>query len=533
VTHSPCKNKFLGKLDRISRKMQMRCPVVPRRDDHETEEEYKKAMETELSFIMEESERHAPFHIFGHIAFQNVMRLKNKINIDTGCAHGGKLTAASIKYKPDYTFVPALKTESDEHEEKLIDIYRQRDINDFNLDTLDPREATRVRWTARDKVNFISGTMAPAEADAETNNLESFHKAVEYYKKMGVKRCVLQPKYMGSRCNVYLNKDIDKCYATSRRGFIIKKVELKPAFMKLLQHKGIKALMEHNDAEWLIIDSELLPWHALGEGLIEEQYKVVEAGIGSELKLLRETGFEDRLTEMQQKMDESTYKKDLTLPRKELVAKHGHHNVATYDALHLYRHHSLDEHDAAFAIYQEQIELYGSPGEVDIKPFALLKVISNDGSEINGVSAEEDNVDMFIILSEDKCFEFDLEDSAEVEAAYMFYFKTIKQHKMEGVVMKPEQAFTSGVAPYLKVRSKAYLTLVYGYDYLFEEKYERLIKQKRTGSKLKTSIREYDIGRQMLDVTRDELTEDNIRFAKLAAQMIAEEKKEASFDPRL
>ena len=37
----------------------------------------------------------------------------------------------------------------------------------------------------------------------------------------------------------------------------------------------------------------------------------------------------------------------------------------------------------------------------------------------------------------------------------------------------------------------------------------------------------------MLDVKRSEIDEDNMHFAKLAAHMIAEEKREAELDPRL
>jgi hypothetical protein len=103
---------------------------------------------------------------------------------------------------------------------------------------------------------------------------------------------------------------------------------------------------------------------------------------------------------------------------------------------------------------------------------------------------------------------------------------------MEGVVIKPRY-FTANVAPALKVRSPAYLTLIYGYDYRFPEKYGKLIAQKRTGRKMKTSIQEFDLGRRMLDIKLVDLNDQNQAFLQLAARMVLEERSERELDPRL
>ena len=97
VTHAPCENKFLGKLDSISTKKQIKCESRSK-NSNKTNDEI-------TPYLMIEANEHHPKHIFGHMGQSNVRIFKNKICIDTGCVYGGSLTGYTahdniIKYIP-------------------------------------------------------------------------------------------------------------------------------------------------------------------------------------------------------------------------------------------------------------------------------------------------------------------------------------------------------------------------------------------------------------------------------------------------
>lgn len=113
------------------------------------------------------------------------------------------------------------------------------------------------------------------------------------------------------------------------------------------------------------------------------------------------------------------------------------------------------------------------------------------------------------------------------------YFAAITvEQKMEGIVIKPEQE-QPGVVPYLKVRNPGYLSIIYGYDYRFPHKYAKLLKQKNIVPKLRTSLAEHRLGKQLLEVKLEEISADNDTYKQIAANLLFEVKKEQEIDPRL
>ena len=95
---------------------------------------------------------------------------------------------------------------------------------------LEPKMRKVVNRIVRGEVNFLSGTVAPAKSDPQTMDIESIAHGFEHYAKRGVKQVVVQVKYMGSRGQIYVNKDLDKCFAVSRNGFKINHVDLTDVF---------------------------------------------------------------------------------------------------------------------------------------------------------------------------------------------------------------------------------------------------------------------------------------------------------------
>ena len=66
---------------------------------------------------------------------------------------------------------------------------------------------SRLANLKRNGVHFISGTVAPADSDVETNDIESMDEALDYFAEKGVQNLVAEPKWMGSRCQLYLHRD--------------------------------------------------------------------------------------------------------------------------------------------------------------------------------------------------------------------------------------------------------------------------------------------------------------------------------------
>ena len=541
ANHAPCESKFFGKIDSLAMKSQ-RNFRIPRADvtegltpDHVIEAT-KKAWETGLKFWEEQAETNYPYHFVGHLPLSKASRIKNQFMIDGGLPNGGSLITVQLKYgdRPFLTYTP--KQTETKFPERLFSIFDGDPRHRIEVADLDDLGKRRLKFAVENKINFISGTMSPV--DKLGDNLESIEQGFEYYRRVGVSKVVLQQKYMGSRCNLYLNRDATKCYATSRGGYKIRPpeessytgVDLTDVFTDQL--KVLSPYMESNDIEWMIIDGELLPWHVLGAGLIEETFKPIEFAIASEALALENTGFEEALAKVMAEMKDSGFTQDQsTMPKKDLAEKYTHHKYSIYNTLLRYPHVPLAELAPAIKTYSQQIKLYGQPGSTTFKGFAVLKEIFGDGTERTFFDGT--NLEVYKLTGNtDPCAVIDLKDEKDLEIARGFY-KTAVEANLEGIVMKPEAVYLHKVAPYLKVRNPDYLTIIYGYDYKTATKYQKLLRQKRIEKKIRTSIAEFEIGKGMLEIPRAEISEDNTKYTNLIARMITQEKLEKEIDPRL
>jgi predicted kinase len=76
VTHAPCEDKYIGKIDCVSQRKQSYCQVSG----------------DNVEKLREESNIWRPRHIFGHVAFRRPFEFRNKIGIDTGGVYGNKFS---------------------------------------------------------------------------------------------------------------------------------------------------------------------------------------------------------------------------------------------------------------------------------------------------------------------------------------------------------------------------------------------------------------------------------------------------------
>lgn len=358
-----------------------------------------------------------------------------------------------------------------------------------------------INRLVRSKVNFLSGTMSPAKSDPETMDIESFEHAMEHYAKRGVKSVIVQPKYMGSRCQLYLFADIEKCYATSRNGFKINHVDLTEVF-KFHWDKL-------NDADFwvkfssIILDGELMPWRVLGEGLIDKTFYGYADQAQKELEDIRNLGIQFQV------------------------------NSSDIDF------GDIEDELRDVKLFRKQVDLFGQEGETKFLPFNTLKLVSKNGKE--DVMMDKNHLNT-LWLSECDMFEgrFAVVDPSNYQDDV--YLATLMSwvisEDLEGVVVKPseykyQEDRENRYAPYLKVRNPEYLRIVYGADYQTPQKLETLVKKKSIGRKLGMSIKEYEIGRKLLQIPTGMVDSNNEEYKNLIEQAVMCIEKEQELDPRL
>jgi hypothetical protein len=295
--------------------------------------------------------------------------------------------------------------------------------------------------------------------------------------------------------------------------------------------------MDEKEISMIIFDGELLPWMALGKGLIERQFEVIGKSLETEISFLKEFGFEEQLQELGARYEASRFEElKSKYPKKELVKNFGLADYNTFKDLKgiLETLPSLEEQEQAAGVYQQQLELYGKDSELEYKPFSILKIVYTNGDEEIPMTTMRTS-ELFSLISEDEFLLVNLEAQDSYEAAEQFFEKITTDRGMEGVVIKPEvpTEASGGVIPFMKVRNSQYLTLVYGYDYRFPHKYEKLMKQKSIKRKIKASLAEYKLGMEMLKVHLDEIGPENDHFKQTVANLLFEESQESEIDPRL
>lgn len=545
ITHSICDHKFIGKLDNGSIKQQQYTYI-----DRESD-----PIKQIKKFINNDNYKNIlPLHISGHISLTSpYLGYKDKNNIvmiDTGCAYGNMLTGILLG---DNINTPKIYTVKSNKQYTNYETELYSMSNDIDIDKtvqLDPQKYARIQYLLKNKINFISGTVSPADKCMDDNELESLKLGLKYYhdylKKNNLDmKLILQPKYMGSRANVYLFRDnIDDCFTVSRNGYIITYVDkdlMKNVYTEL--HTRLNSFMKDNCIKMMIIDGELLPWNALGDQLIEKSFKTVDYAMNSELKFLKESGFDEQYQELLTKYQQSDFKDDSKkMSSKDLQAKYTT-NYHTFKELQdeSKKHIDTDTLINCAQIFHKQLEIYGSESKLQYKPFNILKILYDNNNEMitgftNSIIKEVvlGQINMYELLSDDEYHIVDFKDDFDVAyaKAKKFYNNITLDKQMEGIVIKPD-LFISNVSPFIKVRNRDYLTIIYGADYLTKHKYEKLLKQKSIKNKLKISIKEFELGLKMLQTKWTDITTDNKSYKNLLTEFLFAEETEKYLDPRL
>lgn len=480
ITHSLAENQYLGKLFNKAIKEQV-------------------FSSTEATDILDSTDS-GLLHIFGHLSCKQVLKHKNKIGLDTGCYQNNKLSALlfdSIKGYKRFVSVPS-QTKNEALDERWFH------YSTVNLDILDEDQEKRLNYVCNNNINFISGTMCPApKSDTE---LESLEKAIEYYRNQGIEKLHFQPKYMGSRGNIYLFSTDEEDFGVSRNGFKINHVDLTNVFKKL--HDKHDNWMKEENIRCVVFDGEIIPWRALGKKLIDKQFGVIGESMKSELKILQDKNFIVASKNINEEKSIKILKNTSSLEDKYIVDPQYSQN------------------------YNKQLELYGKEEDIDFKPFNILKVIYNDNNEdlYNNYPTSY----IYNFISDDINYTFNTKTDS-IETAVEYYKDLVgEDNNKEGIVIKPNYYYDLyNIAPFLKVRNPDYLNIIYGPYYKTEKVYNWLINKKNINKKLNTSIKEFQLGNEMLSIPYDQIDKDNTEFKKIVAQLLKLYEKEKEIDPRL
>lgn len=315
---------------------------------------------------------------------------------------------------------------------------------------------------------------------------------------------------MGSRFNVYLFDDINKCYGITRGGY--KSSISKTIFEPLLTR--LRPYMQENNIKMMIIDCELMPWSKLSKNMIIDQFNPIPVALTETSKWLKNTGFVNVL--------ENLNKQAKTLNKK---------SYELYKNM-LNNYVPPSELDELSMKYTEQLNIYTKDETEYLKPFDILKIVFNDNTEvipgINNTFLTKNQC--FKIVNDDECLLLDLNNDFDNNLKLLNIFFDKKD--MEGIIVRPNIIdINSNVSPYMKVRNKEYLRLVYGYDYLIPAKYSSLLKNKSINVKTSLCIEQFKLGVKMLSINYNDIDKKTFKIKKYLQQM--ETSINTHVDPRL
>jgi hypothetical protein len=389
------------------------------------------------------------------------------------------------------------------------------------------RLKNRINWFCKNRINAFSPTISPAPKAPERNEIESIDSAIRYFRTGGVPEIVVQRKYMGSYCDIYLHKNMEDTYFVSRNGYKVTHIDLQAARESCAALHG---RFDWNSLALVIIQSEMMPWSILGKELIDSEFTGYLNVHQNHCSHLKQSDLYRKIAAVKASPAYAAFREDSrTLTGKELSAKYPSHIIRQYHSLAAFRVLDLDACENAIQIYAQQINHFGREGQISFKPFNILKKVYDDGSEqfVNdNLSYGEVNGDEFLHL------DIRTEEALEEASGRVYeWFDLLSQRMEEGIVIKPRRAFIRNLPPALKVRNNNYLTMIYGVD--FREQYGYYLKKRSIKSKLECSINDWMLNWDMLKIPYKDIHEENYLLKNLVFDRIMGEKVEASLDIKL
>jgi len=267
--------------------------------------------------------------VYGHTTVPEPVWVNNTLCVDTGCVFGGTLTAlrypsrklvsvpaARVYWEPARPLVappeatPRPSTRAGDMLD-ITDVLGRRHIETAYLGRVAvpaERAAGALEVMSRFALSprllaYLPPTMSPVATAKADGFLEHPAEAFDYFSGEGVDEVICERKHMGSRAVIWVFRDEDAAVSllgAARRGVI--HTRLGRAFFEPLVEAEVLArvagaiaaagLWEEWEADWALLDAEILPWSLKADDLIRRQYLAVGASarssLGASLEALRQ-----------------------------------------------------------------------------------------------------------------------------------------------------------------------------------------------------------------------------------------------------
>ncbi len=455
--------------------------------------------------------------VYGHTPVPSADWHNNTICLDTGAVFGGELTAlrwperelmsvpaTEVHYEP----VRPLIDERPERSPSMLDVTdvlgRLRiDTAHAGRVTIDEehssaaievmsRFAVDPRWLVH-----LPPTMSPVATSARDGLLEHPDEVFADFRRDGVAEVVCQEKHMGSRAVIVLAKDGDAAQArfgitNAAAGVIVTRTGRSFFTDDALTNAvldGVRSAIDtagiwgELETDWMVLDTELLPWSAKARELIRTQYASVGAAGSAMLGAA-------------------------SAALSAAVAR----GVDIDDVAD-----RAGDRSAHLARYVNAYRQYCWPTDgidgIEVAPFQILAA----EGEVYARRPHRWHLDLIdrlvaanpsLIRRTDRRF-VRLDDEASVADATQWW-ADITAAGGEGMVAKPAETVVMGekgmVLPGVKCRGPEYLRIIYGPEYLEPGNLERL-RKRGLGKKRSLARREFALGIEALDrfVAREHL----------------------------
>ena len=457
--------------------------------------------------------------VYGHTPTPEVQWVNNTVCVDTGCVFGGKLTALryperevvdvpaeQVWCEPARPFLPAAaepRPVRSGNELDIGDVLGKRVVETRHHGRISIREenaAGALEVMSRFAVDprrllYLPPTMAPTATSARTDLLEHPDEAFDAYRADGVRELICQEKHMGSRAVVLLCReesvaqrrfafpagDLGVVYTRTGRAFFARE-PTRALLAALAEAVNAAGLWTELNADWVLLDCELLPWSVKADDLLRDQYAAVGAAAGAALPAA---------------VDALTRAAGAGLDVRELLAR-------------------TASRDRNAELYRQSYRRYAGEADglsgVRLAPFQLLAT----GGELpeSGGATYADRphswhlalADRMVaaapdLLQSTRRLVVDSSDE-QSRAAGVAWWEELTAAGGEGMVVKPAGNLShSGrklVQPGIKVRGREYLRIIYGPDYTEPGNLTRL-RDRNVAHKRSMALREYALGLESLD----------------------------------
>ncbi|MCZ6632426.1 MAG: polynucleotide kinase-phosphatase [bacterium] len=455
--------------------------------------------------------------VYGHTPVPEPEWLNQTLNIDTGCVFGGKLTA--LRYpENELVEIPAKQTYAEpirplkpqaettrtaqqQHDDILDieDMMGQRRIETRLGPIVTIREENSIpalevlsRFAIDPKwLIYLPPTMSPPQTSSHPNLLEHPAQVFEAYRKDGVQHLICEEKHMGSRAIIVVCRDettardrfgvtdgtTGVCYTRTGRHFF-DHPEQQQACLRHIQNALTETrFWDAFETGWVCLDTELMPWSAKAQDLLQNQYAPVGAAA--------ETTLNETHNTLQQARDRGL----------------------EIEALQAYYQERIDHIKRYRNAYRQYCWPVHTVDDLKLAPFHILATegaVHTDKTHLWHL----ETIARFLgpkqgpFLHTTAYQTVDLSDP-NAECSATTWWEDLTSQGKEGMVVKP-QTFVSQnsrnrlIQPAVKCRGPEYLRIIYGPEYTSPKHLERL-RQRNVSAKRSLAIREFALGIEALE----------------------------------